>query len=71
MIIIAFILSFFLFGAITYHISKGRIFKLFYHDILGWHIPTSDNSIHEGVNVYNYCKICGKEIMLDSQGNWF
>ena len=46
--------------------------KLFYHDILGWHMP--DNSVNktfDGCSVHSKCKHCGKDIMQDSQGNWF
>ena len=47
-------------------------FKRFYHDLLGWHRP--DESLDEsfdGCSVCSVCKYCGKEIMQDSQGNWF
>ena len=46
-------------------------FKFFYHDFLGWHIP--DNSPHtfDGLSEHARCKYCGKDIMQDSQGNWF
>ena len=73
-IIIIFILIFlllsiliFMFGAILYHISKGKIFTKFYHDVLSLHIPIDKDKL----STYNFCRICGKEIMMDSQGNWF
>ena len=40
------------------------------HDILGWHKP-NDNYERRGINIISTCKICGKKIMQDSQGNWF
>lgn len=46
--------------------------KLFYHDILGWHMPDrSVNKTFDGCSVHSKCKHCGKDIMQDSQGNWF
>ena len=51
------------------YIKKGK-FKFFYHDVLKWHRP-----IHtvwsDGCSFCSKCKYCGKEIMMDSQGNWF
>lgn len=45
-------------------------FKCIYHDILGWHKP--NGTYHsEGINVHSTCKYCGKDIIQDSQGNWF
>ena len=47
-------------------------FKLFYHDILKWHIPRSTAKRWiRGGSMHARCKYCGKEIMQDSQGNWF
>lgn len=50
--------------------SKFGYFKRFYHDILEWHEPT-DECWWDGCTVHSKCKYCGKEIMRDSQGNWF
>ena len=50
--------------------SKFGYFKRFYHDILKWHEPT-DECWWDGCTVHSKCKYCGKEIMRDSQGNWF
>ena len=51
---------------------KFGLFKKFYHNILGWHKPIDENdSRFDGCNVHNTCKYCGKEIIQDSQGNWF
>ena len=53
-----------------YLISKGRFFKWFYHNILEWHIPNAEERF-DGCSFHSTCKICGKEIIRDSQGNWF
>jgi len=39
------------------------------HDILGWH--DCDAGGFDGVSFTGKCKYCGKECMMDSQGNWF
>ena len=57
-------------AGILYFVTKGRIFKLFYHDLLEWHIPNNEESF-DGCSFHSTCKLCGKEIMQDSQGNWF
>lgn len=52
--------------------ARFGIFKLFYHDLLQWHQP--DEHIEEkfdGASFYCICKHCGKEIIQDSQGNWY
>jgi hypothetical protein len=47
-------------------------FKRFYHDALGWHTPDYTLGIHDnGFGRHAKCKHCGKEILQDSQGNWF
>ncbi len=47
-------------------------FRRFYHDILGWHIPDDHVDEHfNGRSFHCVCKHCGKEIMQDSQGNWY
>lgn len=46
-------------------------FKFFYHDILGWHRPDNSPQSFDGCSVHARCKYCGKDIMQDSQGNWF
>lgn len=62
-------LSFIIFTPIILYLKFG-LFKVFYHDILQWHEP-SDECEFDGCNVHSVCKYCGKEIMMDSQGNWF
>lgn len=56
-------------GSIFYF-HKGW-FKRWFHDILGWHVPGEAFSSFDGCSFHNRCKHCGKEIMQDSQGNWF
>ena len=51
----------------------GHPFKAgvwFFHDIMGWHYP-DDSSSFDGCSVHSHCRYCRKEIMQDSQGNWF
>lgn len=43
--------------------------KRILHDILGWHKP--NKIINFDGNLHSTCIYCGKEIMMDSQGNWF
>lgn len=46
--------------------------KCFFHDVMEWHIPIeTEESTFDGCSEHNHCKFCGKEIMQDSQGNWF
>lgn len=58
-------------GGVVYMISKGKIFKRVYHNIMQWHLPSDEPQEFDGCNVHAKCKICGKSIMQDSQGNWF
>ena len=37
---------------------------------MGWHIPPR-NRWTAGINTKGLCERCGKEVMQDSQGNWF
>lgn len=55
---------------VVYMISGGRLFKKVYHDIFGWHIP-DDTRKREGINRCSKCRLCKKDIIQDSQGNWF
>lgn len=36
----------------------------------GWHKP-EEKVAFDGCTWHSKCKYCGKEIMEDSQGNWF
>ena len=58
-------------GGAIYLISKGSIFKRVYHDIMLWHLPSNEPQEFDGCNFHAKCNICGKDIMQDSQGNWF
>ena len=55
-------------GMVAYF--KFGWFKFFYHDVMGWHVP-SDNQNFDGCSFTSTCKYCGEKIMQDSQGNWF
>lgn len=50
---------------------KFGFLKCFYHDLLGWHTPDNSPQWHDGCSEHATCKHCGKDIMQDSQGNWF
>jgi hypothetical protein len=54
-----------------YMASKGRFLRKLYHDLCGWHIPTDERNYHVGVRTKNKCRICGKEITQDRNGNWY
>ena len=55
---------------VAYLVTKGKVFKLFYHNIFEWHLPNEEQGF-DGCSFHSTCKLCGKEIMQDSQGNWF
>jgi len=42
----------------------------FFCDKLNWHL-TPKRVYHEGINLKGHCPRCGKEVIQDSQGNWF
>ena len=42
-----------------------------FHDIMGWHEPDDSSYYFDGCSVHSRCRYCKKEIMQDSQGNWF
>ena len=50
---------------------KTGLFKIFYHDVLGWHQPDNSPKRFDGGSIYSICKHCGAKIMRDSQDNWF
>lgn len=43
------------------------------HRYLGWHWPDEGEFPRrfDGFSFHATCRMCGKDIMLDSQGNWF
>ena len=59
----------FLIASIIY--LKTGLFKIFYHDVLGWHQPDNSPQWSDGCSTHSICKHCGAEIIQDSQGNWF
>lgn len=59
----------FMAGAAIY--LKTGLFKIFYHDVLGWHEPDNSPQWSDGCSTHSTCKYCGEDIMQDSQGNWF
>lgn len=74
MIFALLLLIFFIFiiGGLLWCFKPFKPGKWFYHDILKWHAPDPKASVKfDGASFHTYCKYCGKEIMLDSQGNWF
>ena len=68
LLIIAIVLALYIASGIIYLITG--IGKRFYHDILEWHRPDNTESF-DGCSYHSVCKYCGKNIMQDSQGNWF
>lgn len=65
------------FGSLLWiYIGAGLYFKFgflkfFYHDFLHWHTPDDSPQWFDGLSDHAVCKHCGKDIMQDSQGNWF
>lgn len=68
-IVLVAIYLFMLIGGALY--SSFGIFRIFFHDVLGWHKPSNGIESFDGVSLHATCKYCGKDIMQDSQGNWF
>ena len=68
LLIVLLVLIIFLATSVLY--LKLGIGKGFYHDILGWHKPDGTEGF-DGCSRHSICKYCGKNIMQDSQGNWF
>ena len=50
---------------------KWGIGKRFYHNMLGWHLPQREQITQIGENAKSQCRLCGREIIQDSRGNWF
>ena len=48
-----------------------KIYRKVFHDGLGWHNGKGGGTSFDGCSVHATCSICGKEVMQDSQGNWF
>lgn len=47
------------------------LFKSLFHDKFGWHRPDDSPTTFDGASAHSKYKYCGKDIMQDSQGNWF
>ena len=63
-------------GIVWTYVAAGLYFicgfmKFYYHGLLGWHRPDDSPIWNDGCSNHCKCKYCGKNIMLDSQGNWF
>lgn len=59
------------YGAAALYFKTGFM-KFYYHGLLKWHTPNEDETMwDDGLSVHCKCKYCGKDIMHDSQGNWF
>ena len=55
---------------IIYLIHPFKFLTWFYHGALHWHRP-DETEFNDGCSFHSHCRFCGKEIMQDSQGNWF
>ena len=51
--------------------EKFGLFRVYFHDALGWHTPDDSPQWSDGCSQHARCKHCGRDIMQDSQGNWF
>jgi len=47
-----------------------RKLRLWAHRWLGWH-DGKGRRWFDGCSARSTCSVCGKPVMLDSQGNWF
>lgn len=59
-----------LFFEIIYLIHPFRCLVWFYHGIMGHHRP-KEIVFYDGCSIHSRCRFCNKEIVQDSQGNWF
>jgi hypothetical protein len=48
---------------------KATLWERF-REFMGWHNPI-DISGSDGCSFQSKCKLCGEELLMDSQGNWF
>jgi len=39
--------------------------------VMGWHDGSGGKRSFDGCSIHATCSRCGKEVMQDSQGNWF
>lgn len=52
--------------SIINHYSRSK----FFCKVLGWH-KEPEETTYDGLTFKGKCSRCGKEVMQDSQGNWF
>ena len=57
-------------SGVIWYVHPYKAMSWFYHDILGWHKPDSSR-YYDGCSAHSHCRFCGKEIIRDSQENWF
>lgn len=69
MIIVGASIAWLFIGSLLYF--KFGFLKFYYHDLLDWHKPDESTIRSAGCNEVATCKYCGKDIIQDSQGNWF
>lgn len=50
-------------------LALGKVFPRLGHRLFGWHV--CDATDFDGCSLTGRCRICGKDCMMDSQGNWF
>lgn len=67
-ILVAMIL--FYIASVIWYARPYKALTWLFHDIFGWHVP-GDKLWYGDFAVHSYCRICGREIIQDSQGNWF
>jgi hypothetical protein len=60
----------FLVFTLTYRWLPGPV-KRWGCRVLHWHIGHICRARWDGCNMHSTCVVCGKEVMQDSQGNWF
>lgn len=46
-------------------------FKFYCHGVMKLHIPDESTLWFDGCSRHAVCAYCGKDILQDSQGNWF
>jgi hypothetical protein len=72
LILLAAVLVFLWIMAVCWLLTPFRPFKRFCHEFMGWHEPAESGDVYfDGLSFHTHCKYCGKEILQDSQGNWF
>ena len=48
-----------------------RSWRHFRCNIMGWHNGKGNGIGFDGCSFTATCSICGKKVLMDSQGNWF